>query len=65
MRHTDFVYSVVGEEWGLMGALTVVILYAVVILRGFRVGAMARNGFASLWRSAWSPRSSTTSWSTC
>jgi len=48
MRHTDFVYSVVGEEWGLMGALTVVILYAVVILRGFRVGAMARNGFASL-----------------
>jgi rod shape determining protein RodA len=48
MRHTDFVYSVVGEEWGLAGALTVVILYAVVILRGFRVGAMARNGFASL-----------------
>ena len=48
MRHTDFVYSVVGEEWGLVGALTVVILYAVVILRGFRVGAMARNGFASL-----------------
>jgi len=48
MRHTDFVYSVVGEEWGLVGALTAVILYAVVILRGFRVGAMARNGFASL-----------------
>jgi len=48
MRHTDFVYSVVGEEGGLIVALTVVILYAIVILRGFRVGAMARNGFASL-----------------
>ena len=48
MRHTDFIYSVVGEELGLLGALTVVILYAVVILRGFRTGAMARNGFASL-----------------
>jgi len=48
MRHTDFIYSVVGEEFGLLGSLTVVLLYAVVILRGFRLAAMARNGFASL-----------------
>jgi rod shape determining protein RodA len=48
MRHTDFIYSVVGEEFGLLGSLTVVILYAVVILRGFRIAAAARNGFASL-----------------
>lgn len=48
MRHTDFIYSVVGEELGLLGALTVVILYAVVILRGFRIALAARNGFASL-----------------
>jgi len=48
MRHTDFIYSVVGEELGLIGSLTVVILYAVVILRGFRLAALARNGFASL-----------------
>ncbi|HUK64891.1 MAG TPA: rod shape-determining protein RodA [Dongiaceae bacterium] len=48
MRHTDFIYSVGGEEFGLLGSLTVVLLYAVVILRGFRLAAMARNGFASL-----------------
>lgn len=48
MRHTDFIYAVIGEEWGLIGALTVVILYAVLILRGFRLAAVARNGFASL-----------------
>jgi rod shape determining protein RodA len=48
MRHTDFIYSVVGEEFGLLGSLTVVVLYAVVILRGFRLAATARNGFASL-----------------
>jgi rod shape determining protein RodA len=48
MRHTDFIYSVVGEEFGFLGSLTVVLLYAVVILRGFRLAAMARNGFASL-----------------
>lgn len=48
MRHTDFIYSVVGEELGLLGALTVVILYAVIIIRGFRLARLARNGFASL-----------------
>jgi rod shape determining protein RodA len=48
MRHTDFIYSVVGEELGLIGALTVVILYAVVIVRGFRLAVVARNSFASL-----------------
>jgi len=48
MRHTDFIYSVVGEELGLLGALTVVILYAVVIVRGYRLALQVRNGFASL-----------------
>jgi len=48
MRHTDFVYSVVGEELGLIGALFVVILYALLIMRGYGVALSARNGFASL-----------------
>jgi rod shape determining protein RodA len=48
MRHTDFIFAVVGEERGLLGALTVVILYGVIILRGYRLAAVARNGFASL-----------------
>src|SRR5437899_1534850 len=48
MRHTDFVFSVVGEELGLIGALTVVLLYALLILRGYRLAMVARNSFASL-----------------
>lgn len=48
MRHTDFIYSVVGEELGFVGALTVVLLYAVIIVRGIRLAAVVRNGFASL-----------------
>jgi len=48
MRHTDFIYSVVGEEFGLLGALTVVILYALLLLRGVGLAIGARNGFASL-----------------
>jgi rod shape determining protein RodA len=48
MRHTDFVYSVVGEEFGLIGSLTVVLLYVVLLVRGLRLAVVARNGFASL-----------------
>ena len=48
MRHTDFIYSVIGEEWGLLGALAVVILYAILIVRGYRLAAVARDGFAGL-----------------
>ena len=48
MRHTDFIFAVIGEERGLLGALTVVLLYALLIVRGFRLAAVARNGFASL-----------------
>jgi rod shape determining protein RodA len=48
MRHTDFIYSVVGEEFGLLGTLTVVILYGVVLVRGLKIATAARNGFAGL-----------------
>ncbi len=48
MRHTDFIYSVVGEELGLLGTLTVVILYALLVLRGLQLAVASRNGFASL-----------------
>jgi rod shape determining protein RodA len=48
MRHTDFIFSVVGEEFGLLGSLTVVLLYAVLILRGLHLGIASRNAFASL-----------------
>ena len=41
--HTDFVYSVLAEEWGAVGALAVVALYAVLIVRGLQVGQMAER----------------------
>jgi rod shape determining protein RodA len=48
MRHTDFIFSVVGEEWGLLGTVTVVLLYTLLVLRGFRLALVARSGFASM-----------------
>ncbi len=48
MRHTDFIYSVVGEELGFVGSLTVVLLYALLVVRGYRIALVARSRFASL-----------------
>jgi len=39
-RHTDFIFSVVGEEWGFVGALVIIGLYALVIARGVRIIAL-------------------------
>lgn len=47
-QHTDFIYSVVGEETGFIGAGFVAVLYLMLILRGIRVAHRARNRFASL-----------------
>ncbi len=36
-RHTDFIFSVIGEEWGFIGALILLGLYILVISRGIRI----------------------------
>ena len=41
--HTDFVYSVLAEEWGAFGAVIVVALYGVLIVRGLQVGQKAER----------------------
>ena len=43
--HTDFVYSVVGEELGLLGALAVLVLFGVIIVRGLRLTAKIEEPF--------------------
>lgn len=44
-RHTDFIFSVVGEEFGFVGGLLVLVLFGVLVLRGIAFAARARNGF--------------------
>lgn len=48
--HTDFLMAVIGEELGLAGTLAVIILFATIVWRAFRIGAWAQRqgqGFAS------------------
>jgi rod shape determining protein RodA len=45
---TDFIFSVVGEERGFLGAAWLLGLYALLIWRGLRVVTMSRSTFGSL-----------------
>jgi len=46
--HTDFVFAVVGEEFGLIGAAVVVALFGVILFRGMRIAHDEPDPFASL-----------------
>ncbi len=46
--HTDGIFAVVGEELGFIGAMGVLILFGVLIYRGFRVILNARDDFGAL-----------------
>ncbi len=44
--HTDFVFSIVGEEIGFIGTTIVLILFLVILWRGISIAKRARNPFA-------------------
>lgn len=44
----DFVFSIVCEELGFVGALTVVLLFALLVFRGFYIAARAQDKFGML-----------------
>lgn len=47
VRHTDFIFSAITNEFGFMGALIVIGLLAFIIYRIFRAGTLARDPFGS------------------
>lgn len=46
-RHTDFIFSVLAEQFGFIGCLIVLVLFSFIIYRGFAVALKARNQFNS------------------
>jgi rod shape determining protein RodA len=47
-QHTDFVFTVAGEELGLIGAGAIIALFALILVRGLRIAVNARDAFGRL-----------------
>ncbi|MGE5542328.1 MAG: rod shape-determining protein RodA, partial [Bacillota bacterium] len=47
-QHTDFIFSVIGEELGFIGGMAILALYLFVLWRGLRIASMARDSFGAL-----------------
>ena len=47
-RHTDFIFAVYSEEWGLLGNITLLILYTLLIGRGPMIASAAPTLFSRL-----------------
>jgi cell division protein FtsW len=45
---TDFIFAIIGEEWGLIGTLTVLALFVMVAYQGYRIAILAPDTFSGL-----------------
>ncbi|MCC7143887.1 MAG: rod shape-determining protein RodA [Candidatus Eisenbacteria bacterium] len=48
MQHNDFIFSVIGEEFGFVGAALVVLAFGTLVYRAIEIAKQARSPFASL-----------------
>jgi rod shape determining protein RodA len=47
-QHTDFIFSVLGGQFGLFGCVAILILYTLLIIRGYMTTQYVRNRFSNL-----------------
>lgn len=45
---TDFIFAVLGEEFGLVGGITLITLFLILVLRGLRISTLASDTFSRL-----------------
>jgi cell division protein FtsW (lipid II flippase) len=46
--HTDFIYAVITDELGLLGAIAVLLVYLLIVERGFKIAMLATDSFSKL-----------------
>ncbi len=47
-RHTDFIFSVIGEEWGLIGTIGVLLVYFLIVKRAFNIASLTSDIYGKL-----------------
>jgi rod shape determining protein RodA len=47
-RHTDFIFSVVGEEWGFLGSVLLLVLFGILIANMLKIGSLAKDALGRL-----------------
>jgi rod shape determining protein RodA len=47
-QHTDFIFSVVGEEFGFLGSMVTIFLFLVLVIRGYYLALHCRSPFSGL-----------------
>jgi len=48
-KHTDFIFTLFSEEFGFIGSVSLLLIYALIIYRIFKIGSEARNNFSRLF----------------
>ena len=52
---TDFIFAVIGEELGLIGALAVIFLFVLILWQGMKIASARKIGSARCWHSGLPP----------
>ena len=47
-QSTDFVFSIIGEEWGFLGSMVVILLFTLLLIRVIQMGIQIKHPFGSM-----------------
>jgi len=47
-QHTDFIFSVLAEEWGFVGAFVILVTFLIFLIKGISVASSAKTNFSGL-----------------
>jgi len=48
-KHTDFIFTLFSEEFGFLGSVILILIYAMIIYRIGKIGAQSKNNFSKLF----------------
>ena len=48
-KHTDFIFTLFSEEFGFLGSIGLLLIYAIIIIRIIRIGVISRSNFAKFF----------------